>query len=269
MLADNAVTTAKILDANVTTSKIADANVTPIKIEPGLANQVLVTDALGAVAWINKDAFGAIADQVSIEGLGTTASPFKVKNLGIVTGMLADGAVTNIKLGADAVTTDKILDGEVQTGDIADLNVTTIKLADNAVTTAKILDANVTTSKIADANVTPIKIEPGLANQVLVTDALGAVAWINKDAFGAIADQVSIEGLGTTASPFKVKNLGIVTGMLADNAVTTAKILDANVTTSKIADANVTPIKIEPGLANQVLVTDALGAVAWINNCLL
>src|SRR5450759_2288851 len=121
----------------------------------------------------------------------------------------------------ETILSEDIKDGEVKTSDLADLNVTTIKLANNAVTTPK----------IADANVTPIKIAPGLLNQVLVTDALGAVAWINKDAFGAIADQVSIEGLGTTASPFKVKDLGIITSMLADGAVTTIKLgIDAVLT---------------------------------------
>ncbi|MCB8994768.1 MAG: hypothetical protein H6538_04090 [Bacteroidales bacterium] len=265
-LADDAVTTIKILNQNVTTAKladnavttakIADANVTPTKIAPGSNDQVLVTDGSGTVVWIDKDAFGAIADQVTIEGDGTTLNPFKVKDLGITTAKLADGSVTTVKLGADAVTNAKladdavqtenivnesilsedIKDGEVKTSDLADDAVTTIKILNQNVTTAKLADNAVTTVKIADANVTPIKIAPGSNDQVLVTDGSGTVVWIDKDAFGAIADQVSIEGDGTTLNPFKVKDLGITTAKLADGSVTTVKLGADAVTNAKLAD---------------------------------
>jgi hypothetical protein len=259
--------TAPIISNNaITSAKIINGAVTPIKIAPGANNTVLVTDATGNVAWINSSSFGAVADMNTIEGAGTTASPFKVKDLGIVTIKIADLAVTNAKLAADAVTTDKILDGEVQTGDIKNLNVTTPKLA--------------------DAAVTPTKIASGANNTVLVTDATGNVAWINSASFSAVADMNTIEGAGTTASPFKVKDLGIVTIKIADlavtnaklaaDAVTTDKILDGevqtadiknlNVTTPKLADAAVTPTKIASGANNTVLVTDATGNVSWINS---
>jgi hypothetical protein len=310
-LAADAVTTDKILDGeiqtadiknlNVTTPKLADAAVTTIKIASGGNNKVLVTDNSGAVAWIDKDAFGVMADQVSIEGAGTTASPFKVKDLGIVTSKIADLAVTNAKLAADAVTTDKILDGEVQTADIKNLNVTTPKLADAAVTTTKLAsganntvlvtdatgnvawldsasfgavadmttiegagttaspfkvkDLGIVTNKLANASVTPNKIAPGVNNTVLVTDFMGNVAWIDSGSFGAVADMTTIEGAGTTASPFKVKDLGIITQKIANNAVTSPKIANAAVTTSKIAS----------GGNNKVLVTDNTGVVAWID----
>jgi hypothetical protein len=217
----------------ITSAKIADGAVTPIKIASGGNDKVLVTDNAGTVAWIDKDAFGVASDQITIEGAGTTANPFKVKDLGIVTNKLADLAVTNAKLAADAVTSDKILDGEVQTADIKNLNVTTAKINDSAVTTTKIAS--------------------GGNNTVLVTDATGNVAWVDRASFGAVADMTTIEGAGTTANPFKVKDLGIITAKLANGAVTTPK----------LADAAVTPTKIAPGANNTVLVTNATGSVAW------
>lgn len=60
-------------------------------------------------------------------------------------------------------------------------------------------------------------------------------------------DNVTIEGDGTVATPFKVKDLGISTGKLAANAVTTAKITDLNVTTGKLAAGAVTTVKIGDG----------------------
>ena len=278
-LANNAVETAKIKDLNVTTTKLADAAVTTTKIASGGNNKVLVTDNTGVVAWINGTAFGAVADMTTIEGAGTTASPFKVKDLGIITAKLADNAVTTIKIADANVTTAKIADSNITTSKIADANVTNAKLATDAVTTAKILDGtilvddlannavetakikdlNVTTTKLADAAVTTTKIASGGNNKVLVTDNTGVVAWIDGTAFGAVADMTTIEGAGTTASPFKVKDLGIITAKLADNAVTTIKIADANVTTAKIADSNVTTSKIaDANVTNAKLATDAV-----------
>jgi len=112
----------------------------------------------------------------------------------------------------------------------------------------------VTTDKILDASVTPAKIEKGADNTVLVTDATGAVAWLAKDGFGAVADDETITGAGTTASPFKVENSGITAIELADDAVETAK----------IKGAAVTPAKIEKGENNTVLTTNASGEVTWL-----
>jgi len=112
-IASNAVTTAKILDANVTTAKIADNNVTTAKI----------LDANVTTAKIAADAIDGtkIADDV------------------INSEHYVAGSIDAEHLASDSVTTAKILDA----------NVTTAKILDANVTTAKILDANVTTAKIA------------------------------------------------------------------------------------------------------------------------
>ena len=60
------------------------------------------------------------------------------------------------------ITSDLIEDLTIVTGDIANNAVTAVKIAADAVTTAKIADANVTTAKIADANVTPGKLSQPL-----------------------------------------------------------------------------------------------------------
>jgi len=65
-----------------------------------------------------------------------------------ISGSVADGSVTTVK----------ILDLNVTTGKIADLAVTTAKIADLAVTTAKLADLAVTTAKLASASVTVAKI---------------------------------------------------------------------------------------------------------------
>ncbi|WP_353168367.1 hypothetical protein, partial [Flavobacterium sp.] len=103
--------------------------------------------------------------------------------------------------------------------------------------TAPIISNNaITSAKILNGAVTPIKIAPGTNNTVLITDASGNVAWINSASLGAVADMTSIEGAGTSASPFKVKDLGIITTKIADNAVTTQKLANGSVTNAKIGE---------------------------------
>ncbi|MCK0137411.1 hypothetical protein, partial [Arenibacter sp. S6351L] len=135
----------EIGDDAVTNAKLADNAVQTENILGGGADQVLVTDAVGTVAWVNRSSFTAIADQITITGVGTTLDPFKVEDLSIVTAKLADGAVTTVKLGNDAVTN--------------------AKLADDAVQTENILS--------------------GGTDKVLVTDAVGTVAWVDKSSFDA------------------------------------------------------------------------------------
>jgi hypothetical protein len=238
-LSDNAVTTIKMLDASVTSAKLVDGSVinskiannavdsfkilngsiNTSKIRSGGNNRVLVTDATGVVTWLNRTDLAGVADLSTIIGEGTTANPYRVNDLGIVTAKIANAAVTTTK--------------------IADANVTTAKIADANVTTAKIADANVTTAKIADASVTTAKLASGGNSKVLVTDNIGNVAWLNRSDFAGISDNVSVEGDGTAANPYKVKDLGIVTAKLAANAVTNAKIADNAITGNKIQDGQV------------------------------
>ncbi|MEG3660204.1 hypothetical protein V5097_22530, partial [Arenibacter palladensis] len=224
-LGDDAVTNAKLADDAVQTENILNGTILTEDISSGGTDKVLVTDAVGTVAWVDKSSFDAIADQVTITGVGTTLDPFKVEDLSIVTAKLADGAVTTVKLGDDAVTN--------------------AKLADDAVQTENILS--------------------GGNDKVLVTDAVGTVAWVDKSSFDAIADQVTITGVGTTLDPFKVEDLSIVTAKLADGAVTTVKLGDDAVTNAKLADDAVQTENILSGGNDKVLVTDAVGTVAWVD----
>ncbi|MFY7885375.1 MAG: hypothetical protein ACOVOV_11105, partial [Dolichospermum sp.] len=63
----------------------------------------------------------------------------------------------------------------------------------------------------------------------------------------------TIEGVGTTANPFKVNDLGIVTAKLANNAVTTAKLADDAVTNAKIGEI----ISVENGGTGSNMTTTA------------
>ncbi len=102
-VADGGIAALQLADNAVTTPKILDANITPAKIEPsGTAGQVLTTVG-GVAVWQDPAAGGTteLADQVTIDGDGALGNEFGVANLGIGTAQLADGAVTTTKVAIE------------------------------------------------------------------------------------------------------------------------------------------------------------------------
>lgn len=108
-------------------------------------------------------------------GISVTADTITIAALGVATGMIADGAVTLVKLAANSVDASKIVDGSVGTAELTDLNVTTAKVADGAITSAKIADGTIVNADIA----------PGAA--IDVTKVNGAVRKVAGDIGGAVA----------------------------------------------------------------------------------
>ena len=180
----------------------------------------------------------------------------------------------NAKATPDATASDK---GKIQlAGDLAGTG--------SSAASPVISNNAITPNKIATAAVTPIKIQAGSSNTVLVTDALGAVVWRDKSAFGAVADLTTIEGLGTPSDPLKVKDLGITTAKINNEAVTTVKLADDAVTNAKIGET----ISVENGgtgatsltgylkgngtaalsSVSTIPVTDVTGAVRSVNGVL-
>ncbi|MCK0193084.1 hypothetical protein, partial [Arenibacter sp. F20364] len=123
----------------------------------------------------------------------------------------------------------------------------------------------VQTENILNGTILTEDISSGGNDKVMVTDAVGTVAWVDKSSFDAIADQVTITGVGTTLDPFKVEDLSIVTAKLGADAVTNAKLADNAVQTENILNGTILTEDISSGGNDKVLVTDAVGTVAWVD----
>lgn len=178
-IADNAVTTAKIVNLNITTDKLADNAVTTGKI---LDNNITTSKILNKNVTTDKVNDGAI-------------TAIKLATDSVETAKIKNSAVTADKLATDSVTTVKILDSNVTTAKIANKNVTTDKLADTAVTEAKLANNAVYTNSIKDDAVTSAKI----ADSTIVNANISSTANIESSKID-YSKGISINGWTITAT---------------------------------------------------------------------
>jgi len=189
---DNAVTSAKILDANVTNAKLDKSNI-PLSgfgsaeadvalggykltgvLDPTdnqdaatkkYVDDTTLTKDLTSTHIFVGDYWGKVAD-VALSGDAT------IDSWGALT--IANDAVTNAKMADDAVDTSKIIDNAVTNAKLAVDAVDTSKIKDNAVTNAKLDKNNIPLSgfgaAIADVDLGANKLtnvaDPTLAQDV-------------------------------------------------------------------------------------------------------
>ncbi|MBY0316844.1 MAG: tail fiber domain-containing protein [Bdellovibrionales bacterium] len=121
--------------------------------------------------WVGNGSNAATA--VAMSGDAT------LSNTGALT--IANNAITNVKISADAVTSAKIQDGTIALADLATNSVDSTKIVDGAVaavdlaadsvTSAKIVDGTIATADLANGAVTDAKIDTVMVNKI--TSALG------------------------------------------------------------------------------------------------
>lgn len=184
-----------------------------------------ITESFGGFKF--PDGVTQLTSGVTIAGNGLvrSGSSFSIANGGVTTIMLADGAATLGKLGADSVDSTKIINGQVTTADLAIDAVNSDRIANGSVRDVDLADNSVTSAKIFDGNV------------------------LNQDIATNVVDSRTI----TDGTVFEID--------LADSSVTTAKISDGNVTESDLGDASVTTAKIRDGnVLNQDIGNDSVNA---------
>ncbi|WP_286387306.1 hypothetical protein [Myroides marinus] len=223
---DNSITNQKIKDQTIEIGKLSN-----IGSQPGM---VMVTDANGGFTYVDRESIVQAAEDLTLgagleftTGNGQSAvladTGIKIKDKGITTTQLADGAVKieqmSSTIGAVNAAENSVLtakgDGTVEykklnstafegteanllsdgslsipLGNKAVLKETTIGILEGGVVTKHIAPNAVTTAQIANESVTVEKIKAGSAKQLLITNENGEAEWV--DASDSIINEIVV-----------------------------------------------------------------------------
>lgn len=246
-VADDSITSAKILNGTVDTVDLAADSVT--------------STILGALA---VNAGHLSADSVTAAAIldGTVGS-----------NEIADGAVGTIQLANNAITGAKVLDGEIGSSELADAAVGVLQLANDSVTTAKIADGTIGTSDVTVGAITSGLIQDGtinsndIGNSAVTATQLGngAItsakildgAILSDDiASSAITGNAILDGAITAAD---IASESIVSGLILNGSISTIDIASGAITSTLINDGTITSLDIATGTIGALqLASDAI-----------
>ncbi|ADV49572.1 hypothetical protein Celal_2280 [Cellulophaga algicola DSM 14237] len=236
-LADNAVSTDKILDANVTDDKLDKAGISLTGFAVPTADLSVGTFKLTDVADPTLDQDAATKIYVDTQITGSNALADATIFIGDATGtaqantITGDATLTNtgfLEIEDDAITTVKILDANVTD---EKLNKAGISLTGFAVPTADLSIGSFKLTDVADPT-----LDQDAATKIYVdTQITGSNALTDANIF--IGDGSGIAQPNTITGDATLTNTGFLE--IEDDAITTVKILDANVTDEKLNKAGI------------------------------
>jgi hypothetical protein len=183
-----------------------------------------------AGAGISKsgNTLSADTDGTTIETTATDSGVLQVVSGGIDTTQLADASVTTAKLDADAVTSDEIADGAIDTA---------AQIANDLIDSQHYAPDSIDAEHYAPGSVDATALAAAVAGAGMTGGGGSALAIVSGNGGIVVnADDVTLTLDGGTlsvgASGVKVADLGVDTGQLAADSVTSAKIADGAIDTA-------------------------------------
>lgn len=161
---------------------------------------------------------------------------------------IADGAVTENKLGTYSVTSMKIAPDNVRTVHIEDLNITAQKLGQASVTSFSLSNKSVGNEHMQDESIDRLQLRASSVTSNAIADA----TIINSKLANNSVTRNNIQDRAVSSAKIElytidsnnIRSLGIGVNNFDDASISTNKLQDKCVTTDKISDNAVTAAKL-------------------------
>lgn len=262
-IADNAITTEKILDRTIQAADIDTSNVTTIEIDDetiltiDLANNSVTSPKIVDSTIINQDIATGAVNSRNI--LNETILAEDIATGAVTTSEILNETILAEDIATSAVTTSEILDETILAGDIATGAVTTSEILDETILAEDIVTGAVTTSEILDATVLNEDIANGTID--LTTKVTGILPVANggtgtssfndggiligkgTNSVISLPQATDLEiPVGVTGADPILKKLSAGTGIIIDNSNPDSIIVSSGVQGVNSASAGTVPV---------------------------
>jgi hypothetical protein len=267
--------TLSVKDRGITSAQIANGTILENNLSSELLTKIQKADNDEDREIGNEVVDITVGNSLNITGTKASGYTLSVKDGGITSTQIANGAVSSdkilnstiatIDIADDAVTSDKIVDGTIAAEDIANAAVTTDKIAANSVTTAKIVNKT-----ILGEDINPMSATTGQAliwngsNWTPATITDNNTTYNEGTAINIISNEISVEDGGITTT--QILNGTITAADIATGAVTSTQILNATIAPEDIASDAVTNAKLADNAVNTAEIVNSAVTSAKIAN---
>ncbi len=222
---DDAVTHAKVADDAIHTEQIMDGQVDAIKLNQASGSEAVVTNAIrdDAVTTAKIAANAVTATEIANNAVTST----KIAANAITTTEILNGGVTRAKLEADIIDGTKLADNAVDSEHYTDGSIDRVHLEADIIDSTKLADNAVNSEHYVDGSIDRVHLSADIIDSTKLADNAVGTEHIQADA-------VTMAKLGSGALP---TDITVASANIVDGTIVSGDIANDAVTTNKIADS--------------------------------
>lgn len=190
ILADNVVSSAKIVDATILSADIGNLQVVTAKINDLAVNNAKIANLA--------------VDSAKIDNLAVTNA--KIASATILTANIANAQITNALMGTASINSANIADASIATADIGLLQVTAALIANAAIGNAQIGTAVISGAQIQSATITGANIASATIGGTLIANGAITAPKINVASLDALSATIGVLRTASSGARMEIRD---------------------------------------------------------------